>query len=188
MPAEPDLVAGAVDACAQRGVWAVLDELAVGEVAQPNTAAVSDRIASGDGELQRFGRECVGSDPVALRSERQVNEREIDLSVRGASHEFWGANVMDPQRHRRMPAVKAADQPGEVDRAKRLDGTDRHMSAHQAAYTGHSVPAVLGRSYGTPGRWQERPASLGQLDLAGAADEQVAAKFALERANRARQA
>ena len=172
-----------IDACAQRGVRSVLDELAVGEVAQPNAAAVSERIVSGDGELQRFGSDRVGSDPVALRSEREVNEREIDLSVRGAPHELRRADVMDPQRHRWVPAVKTGEQPGEVNLAERLDGTDRQVSAQQPADGGNGVPAVLGRGDGTPGSRKQRPASLGQLDLAGAANEQVAAKFALECAN-----
>ena len=87
---------------------------------------------------------------------------------------------MDPQRHGRMPAVKAGDQPRQVDLAKRLDRTDRQVSAHQAADRGNRVATILGRGNGPPGSWKQRPAGLGQLDLAGAADEQVAAKFALE--------
>ena len=59
------------------------------------------------------------------------------------------------------------------------------MSAHQSADRGNSVPAILGRGYGTDCGWKQRPPSLDQLDLASAADEQVAAKFALERADRA---
>lgn len=51
----------------------------------------------------------VGSDPVALWPERQVNDCEIDFSVRGVSHELRRANVMDPQRDGRMSAVKAGE-------------------------------------------------------------------------------
>ncbi len=103
-----------IDACTQRGIGAILNELTLGEVAQTNATAASERIASGDGELQRFGGHRMGSDPVALGSEWQVNECEIDLSVRGASHELRCPNVMDPQCYRWMPAVKAGEQPGKV--------------------------------------------------------------------------
>ena len=172
-----------IDACAQRGVRSVLDELAVGEVAQTNAAAVSKRIVSGDGELERFGNDRVGSDSVALRPEREVNEREVDLSVGGAPHELRRADVMDPQRHRWVPAVKTGEQPGEVNLTERLDGTDRQVSAQEPADGGNRVPAILGRGHGTPGSRKQRPAGLGQFDLSGAANEQVAAKLALECTN-----
>jgi mannose-6-phosphate isomerase-like protein (cupin superfamily) len=105
----------AVDVCAQRGVGAVLDEFMVGEVAEPDAAAVRERAVRCDGELQRLGRDCRGQHPFALQSEWRVNDREIDLTVRGASHELGSAGVMKPQRHGRMRTVKAGKQRGEVD-------------------------------------------------------------------------
>ena len=86
----------------------------VGEVAQPDAAAVRERTVGGDGELQRFGGDRCGPHPVALRSEWWVNDREIDLTVRGASHELRSADVMKPQRDGRIRAVKAGDQSGRL--------------------------------------------------------------------------
>src|SRR5690348_17622878 len=116
---------------------------------------------------------------MALRSEWEVNEREIDLSIGGASHEFRRADVVDPQRSRGVPAVKASEQRREVDPPKRLNGTDRQMPAQQPTDSGNGVPAVLGRGNGPHGGRKQRPAGLGQLVLASAADEQVTTEFAL---------
>jgi mannose-6-phosphate isomerase-like protein (cupin superfamily) len=88
------------------------------------------------------------SDPDALRSEWQVDDREVDFSVRGLTHELRRADVTDPQRHGGMPAVKARDHRGEVDCAKRLDRSDRQMPVHQPTNGGNSVAAVLGRGDG----------------------------------------
>ena len=118
-----------------------------------------------------------------MRPERQVHDREIDLSVRGVSHELGRAYVMDPQSHGGVPAVKPCEEPGEVDLTKRLDGADRQVPAHQPADRGNGVPAVLGRGEGADGGWKQRPSGFGQLDLAGAAHEQVATEFAFERAD-----
>ena len=62
------------------------------------------------------------------------------------------------------------------------------MTAHQPADGGNRIMGVLGSGDGPPGRRKQRPSGFGQLHLPGAAHEQVAAKFALERANRAGQA
>jgi hypothetical protein len=184
---EAGRVTGVVDACAQRGVGPVLDELALSKITEANARPVSDRIVGGDRQLQRFGGDRAGSDPVGLRAEWQVNDREFDLAVRRASHELGRANVVDPQSHGRVPAVKAGEQNGQVDPIKRLDGPDREVAAHQAADGCNRVQAVLGRYDRAPGSWEQGPTGLGQCDLSRAADEQVAAKFTLKSAHRARQ-
>jgi hypothetical protein len=89
-------VTRAVDACTQRGVRAVLDEFVVGEVAEPDAAAVRERTFRGDGEPQRLGGDRGGLNAVALWSERRVDDREIDLAVCGASHELRSAGVVKP--------------------------------------------------------------------------------------------
>ena len=95
---------------------------------------------------------------------------------------------MEPQRDGRMRAVKAGKQPREVDLAKRLDGTDREVSADQPADRRNSIPSVLGRGDGPPGSRKQRPSGFGELHLPSAAHKQVAAKLALEPADRAGQA
>ena len=72
---------------AQRRVRAVFDELTVGEVDQPDAAAVGQRVVGGDRELQRLGADRPGSDAIALRPERQIDDRQLQLSIGGLTHE-----------------------------------------------------------------------------------------------------
>jgi hypothetical protein len=51
---QPDGVTGAVDAGTQRGVRAVLDELVVDKIGQPDAAAVREGTVRGNGQLQRL--------------------------------------------------------------------------------------------------------------------------------------
>ena len=95
---------------------------------------------------------------------------------------------MDPDGHRRVPAVKAGQQTREIDPAERRDRTDRKPPAHQPADRGNRVPTVLGRGDGALRGWQQRTAGLGQLDLARAANEKVTTQLVLERPDRAREA
>ena len=87
-----------------------------------------------------------------------------------------------------MPAVKAGQQTRQIDAAERRDRADREPPAHQPADRGNRVSTVLCRGDGALRGWQQRAASLGQLDLARAANEQVTAQLVLERADRAREA
>ena len=83
---QTDGLTGVINARPQGGVRPILDEVAVRQIAETDAAAASGGIVSGDRELQRFGGDRACPDAVALRTERQVDDRQVDLSISGVAY------------------------------------------------------------------------------------------------------
>ena len=62
------------------------------------------------------------------------------------------------------------------------------LTADQASYPCDRVFGVLGRGDGAPRRGGQRSAGFGQLDVTGAAHEELTAQLAFEQSDRAGQA
>ena len=103
---------------------------------------------------------------------------------------WWTREVTLSWRSRRVTggsAVIAREQRRDV-QFPHLDRADRQLAADQASYACDRVSGFLGGGDGAACRGHQGSTGLGQLDLAGAAHEQLAAQFAFERPDRARQA
>ncbi|MCP2203550.1 hypothetical protein LX90_007275 [Lentzea flava] len=187
MPLDPRRRERAVDLVARAPVGVEVDERLTGQFGQFDGLACGERTSRCAREDQRFsgqsGHPQVVGDLRLTGDEREVQPSRADLldefGVAGLAHPDLdaGVDLVEPRQHRRQ-----------VHHVQALQAPDGQRAAQQPLHRGDGVLGRLDAAERAPGLWQQCPSGLGQLDLAGGAQEQRRAELDLQRADRRRQA
>lgn len=180
-PREPavDLVAGAP-------VRVEVHEGLTGQLVERDGLPSGERAFRRAREHQRF-RGQSGHPHVVGRLRLAGDERDVEvpsadlldeLAAPGLAHADLDAGVLlvEPRQHG-----------GQVHHVQALERADGQRAAQQALHGGDRVARRLDRAERAPRLGQQRAAGLGQLDLAGGAQEERCAQFDLERSDGRRQ-
>ncbi|SDL67204.1 hypothetical protein SAMN04488074_112229 [Lentzea albidocapillata subsp. violacea] len=186
MPLDPGGGQRAVDLVARAPVGVEVDERLTGQLSELDGIPGGERTFRRAGEHERFtgqsGHPQVVRHPVLPGHEREVEPARAhlldQLGVAGLAHPdlHAGVQLVEPRQHR-----------GQVHHVQALQAADRQRAAQQPLDGGDRVPGG-GDAAQRPARLgQQRPSGLGQLDLAGGAQEQRRAQLDLQRADRRRE-
>ncbi|ANZ37327.1 hypothetical protein BBK82_15920 [Lentzea guizhouensis] len=173
----------AVDLVARAPVGVEVDERLTPQLRQLDAFPAGERTFRRTREHQRLtgqgGHPQVVGHPGLARHEREVEPARADLldqlGVAGLAHPDLdtGVQLVEPRQHGRQ-----------VHHVQALQAADRQRAPEQALHGGHGVTRGLDAAQRAPGLRQEGPPGLGQLDLAGGAQEQRRAELDLQRADR----
>ncbi|GAA3637112.1 hypothetical protein GCM10022267_24530 [Lentzea roselyniae] len=116
------------------------------------------------------------------------DEREVEPSRADLLDQLGVAGLAHPELHAGVDLVEPRQHRGQVHHVQALQAADGQRAAQQPLHRGDRVLGRLDAAERTPGLRQQGPSGLGQLDLAGGAQEQRRAELDLQRADRRREA
>ncbi|SFR18443.1 hypothetical protein SAMN04488564_104817 [Lentzea waywayandensis] len=186
MPLDPGRGQRAVDLVARAPVGVEVDERLTCQLLQPYRLPGGERAFRRAREHERLTGQSGHSQVVGdLRLTR--DEREVETAGANVLDQFGVTGLAHPDLHAGVQLVEPRQHRGQVHHVQALEAADGQRAAQQPLDGGDGVPGRLDTAQRPPGLGQQGASGLGQLDLAGGAQEQRRAELHLQRPDRRRQ-
>ncbi|RDI29801.1 hypothetical protein DFR72_105220 [Lentzea flaviverrucosa] len=186
MPLDPGGGQRAVDLVACAPVGVEVDERLAGQLGE------FDGVPGGEGTVRCAGQHerltGQGGHPQVVRHPVLTgDEREVETARAHLLDQFGVAGLAHPDLHTGVQLVEPRQHRGQVHHVQALQAADGQRAAQQPLDGGDRVPGRLDAAQRPARLGQQRPSGLGQLDLAGGAQEQRRAQLDLQCADRRRE-
>lgn len=177
----------AVGLVASAPVGVEVDERLTGQLGERDGLPPRERALRRAREHQRLARQ--GGHPQVVGDLRLTrDEREVEPARADLLDQVGVAGLAHPQLHAGVQLVEPRQHRGQVHHVQALQAAHGQRAAPQPPHRGDRVPRGLDAAQRLARLRQQRLARLGQLDLAGGAQEQRRPQLHLQRADRRRQA